>query len=259
MFLLQPLTAVAAKTLASKAIETALENGTFKQVQQELMMDAYQKQNFEFDEVGVEALGRRLLAQGQADTAIEVLQLNQVLHAESSGAANAVADAYRESGQATVARVYYEQAVDLDPSNQHARQALQEIDNEGEDPMMGAMGNWELDPEAMQESMAQMGMEMSPEQMAQMQEAMEQLQQMEDGGAPPGQQSVADLQFDFTNESGSSTRRASARIGVLRGAAQVQLRQEDPRRRGSSSLRGRVRCGRRCRSSSNLECRDRLR
>ncbi len=184
LILLQPVTTLAAKTLASKAIESALEQGTFRQVQQELMMDLHQRQKFEFDEAGVEALGRRLLSDEQQDTAIEVLQLNQVLHGGSAGAAVAVADAYRQAGQSTVAQVYYEKALDLDPGNRDARRGLQETLGAEADPMTGAMGDWELDPEAMQESMAQMGMEMSPEQMAEMQEAMERLQQMQDGTEP---------------------------------------------------------------------------
>jgi len=182
LILLQPVTALAAKTLASKAIESALEQGTFRQVQQELMMDLHQRQKFEYDEAGVEALGRRLLGQGESDTAIEVLQLNQVLHSQSPTAAVAVADAYRQEGQSTIAQVYYEKALDLDPGNRDARRGLQETEGAEADPMTGAMGDWELDPEAMQESMAQMGMEMSPEQMAEMQEAMERLQQMQAGG-----------------------------------------------------------------------------
>jgi len=182
--LLQPVTLLAAKTLASEAIATAIEEGTFRQVRQELMMDLHQKQKYEFDEAGVEALGLRLLGQGQRDTAIEVLQLNQALHNESPGAAIAVADACRKSGQSKVARLYYKKALDLDPGNQDARRGLQEAAGDEADPMMEAMGDWELDPEAMQESMAQMGMEMSPEQMEEMQEVMARLQQMQDGSEP---------------------------------------------------------------------------
>jgi len=182
MVLLQPVMPLAAGTLASEAIATAIEKGTFRQIRQELMMDLHQKQKYEFDEAGVDALGLRLLGQGQRDTGIEVLQLNQALHNESPGAAIAVADACRKSGQSKVARLYYEKALDLDPGNQDARRGLQETASDEIDPMMEAMGDWELDPEAMQESMAQMGMEMSPEQLEQMQEAMAQLQKMQASG-----------------------------------------------------------------------------
>ena len=157
MLLLLPLAPARAKTLASEAIETALENGTFQQVQQDLMMDLHQKQRYEFDEAGVETLGRRLLAEYQMDTAIEVLQLNQVLHSESPQAAVAVADAYRESGQSMVAQVYYDKALSLDPGNHEARRGMQEIDGEDAGSKIGTGDDWELGPEAMQESLAQMG------------------------------------------------------------------------------------------------------
>ena len=205
LILLQPVMTLAAKTLASQAIESALEQGTFRQVQQDLMMDLHQKQRFEYDESGVEALGRKLLSDGQRDTAIEVLQLNQVLHSGSAGAAVAVADAYRQAGQSTVAQVYYEKALDLDPGNRDARRGLQETEGAEADPMTGAMGDWQLDPEAMQESMAQMGMEMSPEQMAEMQEAMERLQQMQAGGGRTSTPEPA-----TTSRSTSQTRQATA-------------------------------------------------
>ena len=202
--LLQPVAAVAAKTLASRAIAAALEQDTFQQVQQELMMDLHQKQKFEFDEEGVEALGRSLLGEGDPDRAIEVLQLNQVLHSSSAGAAVAVADAYRQSGQPSIAGVYYEKALALDPANQPARRGLREVEGE-EDPAMAAMGSWELDAEALQESMAQMGMEMSPEQMAQMRQAMERLQQMQvDGGV------AAVPERSPTSRSASQTRQPAA-------------------------------------------------
>ena len=203
--LLQPVTAMAAKTLASRAIETALEQGTFSQVQQELMMDLHQRQKFEFDEAGVEALGRRLLGDGHQDRAIEVLQLNQVLHSSSAGAAVAVADAYRQEGQATVASVYYEKALDLEPGNQQASRGLQEIEEGGGGPQMSAVGEWEMDAESMRASMAQMGMEMSPEQMAEMQVAMERLQQMQAKGGP-----VAAPEASLTRRSTSQTKQAAA-------------------------------------------------
>lgn len=208
LILLQPVAAMAAKTLASQAIETALEQGTFSQVQQELMMDLHPRQKFEFDEAGVEALGRRLLGDGQQDNAIEVLQLNQVLHSSSAGAAVAVADAYRQAGQATVAGVYYEKALALEPGNEQARTGLQEIEDGGEDAQMEAVGEWEMDADSLQASMAQMGMEMSPEQMAEMQEAMERLQQMQASG---GQVAAPEP---------SLARRSTAQVKPAAGSAQ---------------------------------------
>lgn len=50
---------------------------------------------------------------------------------------------------------------------------------------MGETAGWEVDPEAMQEIMGQMGAEISPEQMKQMQEAMELMQQYQESGEMP--------------------------------------------------------------------------
>jgi len=182
-FLLQPSLVLAAKTLASEALASAIESGTLDQIRQEMLMDLYQKQKYEFDEQGIEDLGKKLLDQGEEKGAIEVLQLNQMIHGQSPGAANALADAYRHSDKPMMARMYYDTALNLDSKNQHARQALEALDGEGDDSG--------IDTENMQAAMAQMGMEMTPEQQQQMQEGMAELQKyQEDPGsyqAPEGQ------------------------------------------------------------------------
>jgi len=181
VWLLPPSAALAAKTLASEALATAIESGTLDQVKQDMLMDSDQRQKFDFDEKGVEELGRGLVAQGNQEQGIEVLQLNQMIHSSSPRAANALGDAYRDSGNDISARMYYDLALKQDPENEHAKQATAEQGNAGELAMeamaaAGGMGDWEMDPEAMQAAMAQMGQEMSPEQMQEMQEAMAQLE-----------------------------------------------------------------------------------
>jgi len=170
-------TPASAKALASEAIASAVENGTFDQVRQEILMDMNLKQKFEFDEVGVEAVGRALLGQGRHDIAVEVLQLNQMINSESAPAANAIADAFRESGNSVAARRYYDIALKNDSGNAHARQALEEIDD-GDSMAMAEMGAAGFDPAAL----AQMGIELSPEQEQRMQEAIAQLERMQVGG-----------------------------------------------------------------------------
>lgn len=169
---LLPTMGQAAKTLASEALATAVASGTLDQVKQEMMMDLYQKQKFDFDEAGMEKLGTNLVAEGQQKQGIEILQLNQAIHRDSPGAANALGDAYRAFGDDISARVYYDMALKMDPDNEHAKKATAE---QGEAQEL-AMGDWEMDPEAMQEAMAQMGVEMSPEQMQEMQDAMAQME-----------------------------------------------------------------------------------
>ena len=186
-WLAHPPVVLAAKPLASKALAAAVANDTLDQVTQEVMMDAFQKQQFEIDEAGIEALGRKLVAAGDTDNGVKILQLNQGLHHSSPKAAVALADAYKASGDDIQASIFYDMTLRMDPDNQAAQQGRAETGSAEEMAMgaMGAMGDWEVDPEAMQEFMGQMGAEVSPEQMKEMQEAMELLQQYQDSGEMP--------------------------------------------------------------------------
>jgi tetratricopeptide (TPR) repeat protein len=184
---LGPVPSLAAKTLASEALAAAVVDGTLDQVTQEVMMDALQKQRFEIDEAGIEALGRSLVAQGKNHESVQILQLNQSLHHTSPAAAVALADAYLASGDDIQASVYYEMALRMDPQNDAAQRGLEGTGSVEEMAMgaMGAMADMEFDPAAMQDAMAQMGVEMSPEQMEEMQEAMAQMQRYQESGEMP--------------------------------------------------------------------------
>jgi tetratricopeptide (TPR) repeat protein len=177
---LYPSRAEAAKTLASEALAAAAASGSIDEVRQDLMMDFVPRQRYEFDEPGIEALGRSLCTQDNYTQGIEILQLNQMLFSDSPAAANALADAYRDSGDDITARVYYDTALRLDPENAHAKQAVaqqggaEQLATEAVDP--ASMSGAEYDVAAMQEAMAQMGQEIPPEQLEKMQEAMAQME-----------------------------------------------------------------------------------
>ena len=184
--LVQP-TPASARTLASAALAAAVANGTLDQVSQEVMMDAFQNQKFEIDETGIEELGRRLVAAGDTDNGVRILQLNQGLHHTSPRAAVALADAYQAAGDDIQASVFYDMALRMDPDNAAAQRGRAET-GDAEEMAMGAMAgmsDWEVDPEAMQEFMAQMGEEISPEKIQEMQQAMELLQQYQESGEMP--------------------------------------------------------------------------
>ena len=183
-FFVQAPPALAAKTLASKALAAAIENNTLDQVKQEVMMDAAQKQRFDIDESGIEALGRDLLSQGNTKQAVEILQLNQGIHHNSPRAAVALGDAYQTSGDDIQARVYYDMALNLDPDNEQAKQGVAKTGS-SQEVAMGAMGGAEFDPASIQDAMAQMGMEMTPEQQKKMQEAMALMEQYQETGEMP--------------------------------------------------------------------------
>jgi hypothetical protein len=165
-----------AKELASEAIASSVENGTFDQVRMALMMDMNTKQRFDFDEKGIEAVGRALLDQGRHDDAIEVLQLNQMISSKSAAAATALADAFRDSGNTTAARMYYQRALEIDPGNTHAANALRQDESEGGPEVKAAMAQMGIDPQAL----AAAGV--TPEQIRQMEEAISRAQGMQAGG-----------------------------------------------------------------------------
>ncbi len=121
--LLLPSVAHAAKPLASEALAAAIATCTLEQARQELLTDLHQRQRYEFDEDGMERLGRSLLAQGNQEQGVEVLQLNQAVHQDSPRAANALPDGFSAAGEDIQARVYYDMALNLDPENDHARKA----------------------------------------------------------------------------------------------------------------------------------------
>ena len=63
--LLVPTASLAAKTPASEALAAAVASDSIDAVRQDLMMDFVQKQKYEFDEKGIEALGKGLCDQGK--------------------------------------------------------------------------------------------------------------------------------------------------------------------------------------------------
>jgi len=165
-----------AKELASEAIMASIEAGTFDQIRQSMLMDMHVSQKFEFDEDGMEAVGRNLLERGRGTTAIEVLQLNQMVHGSSAAAANAQADAFLETDNPAAASMYYQHALEIDARNVHARDALAAMDTGDGTAAGSGLGDMGIDPEML----AAMGV--TPEQMRQLEEGMAQLQQMQPGG-----------------------------------------------------------------------------
>lgn len=173
--LLTPSTALAARILASEALAAAVATGSIDELRQDLMMDVVQKKRYEFDEEGIEALGRSLCTQGKNRQGVEILQLNQMLFHDSPAAANALADAYLEMADDIAARIYYDMALRMDPDNAHAKQAVAQQGGAA-DLAAGAMAAHDFDAEAMQAAIEQAGVEMTPEQQEKMQEAVAQFE-----------------------------------------------------------------------------------
>jgi hypothetical protein len=182
-----PTAPVLAAELASEAVAVSVDNGTFNRVRQDLLMDMHQHTKYEYDEAGVEAVGRQLLAEGRQESAVEVLQLNQMLKSGSAPAANALGDAYRASGNPVAARAMYDKALVIDPGNSHAAEALDAFDAEQSATAGGDLRAAGIDPEML----ASMGV--PPEQIQQMVEALAQVQEMQGQGnaTQPSSRAVA--------------------------------------------------------------------
>jgi hypothetical protein len=78
-------------------------------------------------ELELNALGYELLRQGRQGQAIAVMQLNAADHPESSNAFDSLGEAYREAGRRQEAIRSYQRAVALDPANENAVQALEQL------------------------------------------------------------------------------------------------------------------------------------
>jgi len=211
-----PATA-SAKELASEAIAAAVADGSFDQIRQAIVMDLPVKQRFEFDEGGIEAVGRSLLAKGQEKTGIEVLQLNQMIHGESAPAANALADAFQESGNPMAARMHYQRALEIDPGNAHARGVLAKVESGDGGSPSGSLADAGIDPA----TLAAMGV--TPEQMQQMEEAMSQVRQMEtgSGSAPASTKSAPRSATVFEDSTGTTWDFQTAGDGSVTGVIMV--------------------------------------
>jgi len=163
-------------------------------------------------------------------TAIEVLQLNQMIHGSSAAAANALADAFLETDNPAAARMYYQHALETEPGNVHARDALAAMDSGAGNVAGTGLGNMGIDPEML----AAMGV--TPEQMRQLEEGMAQVQQMQTGGGTAEPPKAA-------RSASSSSRRGTTPLPEAAHESEyceVLHRYNVDKRISDSGLRGRV-------------------
>ena len=75
------------------------------------------------------ALGRYLLRNGHTKDAIRILLLNAAAYPSSANTLDALADAYEKDGNRALAVANYEKALQLDPKQAHAAEALKRLKN----------------------------------------------------------------------------------------------------------------------------------
>jgi CubicO group peptidase (beta-lactamase class C family) len=85
-------------------------------------------QDYDLSETEINVLGYRILyADHNATDAVKVFAMNTDVYSASSNAFDSLAEAYRVMGDLKAAKANYERAVELDPTNEHARMALAQI------------------------------------------------------------------------------------------------------------------------------------
>jgi hypothetical protein len=78
-------------------------------------------------DVEMQVIGYQMLKMGDHPAALALLKANTADYPRSSAAAFALARAYKTSGNQTQARVQFQRALDLDPGNKRARDALHDL------------------------------------------------------------------------------------------------------------------------------------
>ncbi len=98
----------------------------------ELREKYYGRGGLDFGEPSLNSIGYTLLqsevpADGEA--AIAVLQLNTEQYPKSGNAWDSLAEAYAKAGKVAIAAIYYRKSVEVDPRNEHALQALRDLES----------------------------------------------------------------------------------------------------------------------------------
>jgi hypothetical protein len=86
--------------------------------------------DYNFKEQQLNMLGYQLLQYGKTKDAIEILKLNAEEYPQSADAFQALAEAYRFSGDNENAIESYKKSLELNPDNEEVRERLQQIDIE---------------------------------------------------------------------------------------------------------------------------------
>lgn len=87
---------------------------------------------YDFSERPLNALGYRLLGEGDGEGAIAVFRLATEEHPSSANAYDSLAEGYWKTGHAELAEVFYRKSLELDPDNRNAVEKLREIERGGE-------------------------------------------------------------------------------------------------------------------------------
>jgi len=82
---------------------------------------------YKYSERYLNMIGYELLESKKAKQAIAVLELNAEMYPNSANAYDSLAEVYLKDGQTEPARRYYTKSLELDSTNQPARDALKKL------------------------------------------------------------------------------------------------------------------------------------
>lgn len=87
-----------------------------------------EKSDFKLDETAVNSWSYELMTDNHLPEAIDLLKLNVQIYPDSSNAYDSLGEAYVKSGQKQLAIESYKKSLEKDPTNEHAKQKLKELE-----------------------------------------------------------------------------------------------------------------------------------
>lgn len=109
------------RTLATDGVDAAVRR------YRALRERYYGSHTYDFSELTLTILGQELLREGNADRSIAVLELNREFYPNSAMLHVGLGEAHRAKGDTSAAVVFYERALELDPTFGLARQRLRQL------------------------------------------------------------------------------------------------------------------------------------
>jgi tetratricopeptide (TPR) repeat protein len=124
--------AVPRPSVAMRLNEVLDKGGVAAAIAEYRRLRAEQPDAYEFGEEVLNALGYRLLGDGDVGGATEIFQLNVEFFPESANPLDSLAEAYMAAGKKELAVKNYARSLELDPSNLNAVRKLVELTGAGE-------------------------------------------------------------------------------------------------------------------------------
>ncbi|GAB4286421.1 MAG: hypothetical protein Kow0098_01600 [Ignavibacteriaceae bacterium] len=114
-------------SLADTLLMTLFENGLDDAVARYKYIKSNQSDQYNTRENQLNMLGYQLLKAGMNSQAIEFFKLNAEAFPESANVYDSLAEAYMIAGKNEEALLYYQKSLELDPSNENAKQMIEKL------------------------------------------------------------------------------------------------------------------------------------